>query len=406
MAIIKSLLDSDLYKLTQMQAVFHQFPKVEVKYKFVCRNDWDTVKSFPIEEIKKEIKKLTKLKFTNEEIEYLKSLNLFKEDFLNYLKKFKLSFSAIKIDPSESISSDLELTISGLWLETILFEVPVLAIINELYSRRYSESVLSWNIGVEKLCKNIKLINVNNAIKDKKIQFIEFGTRRRYSFEWQEYVIKNLKKAVPENLIGTSNVYFAKKYNLKPIGTMAHEWIQAGLSFVPTKDAQIFMLDKWRMEYPDKLKTALTDTFGLDAFLNDFDKIFMEHYNGLRQDSGDPFEFINKVYNHYVNNGCDIKHQKLLFSDNLDFKLAYKILNYKPTLRYKKVREPINFDFDILFGIGTHLTNNLLIPPLNIVIKMVECNGQPVCKLSDSLGKEICDDENYLNYVKEVFGKK
>ncbi len=402
--IIQSLLNTDLYKLTQMQAVFHQFPKVEVKYKFICRNNPETLNSFPINRIKKEIKKLTKLRFTDEEINYLKSLDLFKDDFLNYLKTFKLSFSNIKIHKryffhDNRINIIPDITISGLWLETILFEVPLLAIINELYFENYDQLILNFKIGFEKLYEDIKLIQRNNR-KNIQIKFIEFGTRRRFSSLWQEKVIERLKDIVPENLIGTSNVYFAKKFGLKPMGTMAHEWIQAGLVLAPsTREAQSYMLNKWLEEYQDKLSfIALTDTFGVDAFLKDFsDKKLNETYTGLRQDSGDPKDWLQKICLFHNHNKTFLESQKrtLIFSDNLDFEKCYDILKNckKNLLKY----------FNIIFGIGTHLTNNLLRKPLNIVIKLVECNNNPVCKLSDDTGKETYEDIDYLNYVKEVF---
>lgn len=393
MSIIKSMLDQDFYKLSMMQAVFHQFPKVEVKYKFVCRNDRITVENFPIKKIKKEISALTRLRFTKEEINYLRSLNLFKEDFLDYLKTFKLSFSAITIN--EGIWGGIRLTISGLWLETILFEVPVLAIINELYFRKYdNDRILSSKIGIEKLFKDITLIQKNNKANNE-IQFMEFGTRRRHSHKWQMFIINQLKTHIPENLIGTSNVYFAKKFGLKPMGTMAHEWIQAGLALAPiTREAQTYMLHKWIKEYPDKLKVALTDTFGFDAFLKDFDNTLSGHYDGLRQDSGDPKEWLCKLHDFYKSkiDICEYSKRTLIFSDNLNFEKCYDVLNhmYAP-------------EYNIIFGIGTYLTNNLLRSPLNIVIKMVECDFQPVCKLSDSSGKEICENKDYLEYVREVF---
>ncbi len=196
------------------------------------------------------------------------------------------------------------------------------------------------------------------------------------------------------NFIGTSNVYFAKKYNLKPIGTMAHEWIMAGQGQedVSLRNSQKAMLQAWCNEYRGDLGIALSDTLGVDAFLEDFDLYFAKLYDGIRHDSGDPDVWARKVICHYSKLGVEPKTKTLVFSDGLTFETAAKIYN-----KFK-------FAAKVSFGIGTNLTNDFEdITPLQIVMKIVKCNGLPVAKISDSPDKGMCNDKEYLTYLKKVF---
>lgn len=388
--IINSLLDTDYYKLTMMQAVFHQFPYTIVEYEFKCRTPGVDLSTYA-EQIKEEIDHLGELIFKTDEINYLSSQGIFQNDFLSYLKTFKLVpwFVKIKTDP-------FELRIKGLWLHTILFETPILAIISEIYCKKklkidqllspdkpgsYGNSMLKHNYW-----RTLKL-------KDGNIKFADFGTRRRYSKEWQSKVIKWFFENSPNNFVGTSNVHFAKEYNLKSIGTMAHEWLQSGQSLTPNglETSQKYTLIKWLDEYNGKLGIALTDVINMDCFLKDFVLSFAEAYQGCRQDSGDPFIWGNQLIAHYQNLDIDPMTKTAVFSDGLTFD--------KMILINDCFKDRIN----CMFGIGTNLTNDVGIEPLQIVIKMVSCDGKPVAKISDSPGKGMCRDKNYLKKLKKAY---
>ena len=230
----------------------------------------------------------------------------------------------------------------------------------------------------------------NNGFK-----FSEFGTRRRFSFKWQDKVINILKKKIPKScFVGTSNVYFAKKYDILAVGTNAHEYYQVGqaLDKVRLAESQKFMLQSWVNEYRGDLGIALSDTLGTDKFLKDFDLYFAKLYDGIRHDSGNPIEWGYKVINHYKKLRINPMTKTLLFSDSLDFDKAYKI--------YKEFKNQTN----VTFGIGTFIMNDFkpIAKPLNIVMKLQSVNGKPVAKLSDDEGKTICEDKEFLHYLKIV----
>jgi len=373
--IINTLLDTDFYKFTQQQFVYHQFPDVEVEYKFICRDDVDLSNLYLL--IKKEIDHLCDLKFEKYQIEYLESLGYFKPDYLKYLESFQLNKNHIRIT-----KNPFTITIKGNWTETILFETPVLAIISELYC---INRTTSFN-GFTKLSEKIELI------KNEDIKFADFGTRRRYGSHWQLTVLEELINEVPNQFVGTSNVEFSRKLNMEPIGTMAHEILQSGQSLSPNLEYfQEFIMQLWLEEYNGELGIVLTDVINMDSFLYDFYEQLVEKYQGCRQDSGDPFEWGDKLLTHYYNNDIDPKEKIAVFSDGLDFGKMIQINNY--------FKNSIN----CLFGIGTNLTNDVGVKPLNIVIKMIKCNDKPVAKISDSPGKEICIDEKFLKKLKEIF---
>jgi nicotinate phosphoribosyltransferase len=387
--MICSLLDNDLYKLTQMQAVLHQFPGANVEYRFVCRSpDIDFSKAFPL--IKDSIRRLCDLTFFPDELDYLSSLRVFKPDFIDFLRTFRLQERYLHL--SADSSGPLNLTIAGPWLQTILFEVPLLAIISESYchSRIIDTTAYDKNItcGMGKL--STKLSDLKARFLPSEFKFVDFGTRRRFGFNWHKFVVDQCRHSY--NFYGTSNLYFAKEYNLRSMGTMAHEWPQAGQSLTHVADSQKLMLQKWADEYRGNLGIALSDTVGVDAFIRDFDLYFAKLFNGCRQDSGDPVQWAAKILLMYNRLGIDPKTKTIVFSDGLSLPEAVKI--------YKTVHS----DFGrVLFGIGTNLTNDFDLPALNMVIKMVSCNGRPVAKISDSPGKTICDDEKYLAYLKSQF---
>jgi len=384
--IINSLLDNDFYKFTMMQGVLHHFPDVDAEYTFNCRTGDVNISEY-VDEINAELENLCSLMFHSEELNYLKSIPFFTKDFIDFLSLFKLNMDHVKITPG--IDGALSIKIEGSWLLTILFEVPLLSIVNEVYFRNIVR-VPDYKGARNLLDKKIDVIMDNREI----FKFADFGTRRRHSFSWQDKVIKHLtEKLDPENFTGTSNVYFAMKYNIKPIGTMAHEWIMAGQAIgVKLHNSQKFMLQKWTDEYRGDLGIALTDTIGMDAFLNDFDLYFAKLYDGVRQDSGDPVTFGNRIIEHYEKMGVDPKSKTIVFSDSLDFQRAADLAREF----YGRIK--------VSFGIGTNLMNDFPgIEPLSIVIKMSRCNGYPVAKISDSPEKIMCDDKEFLGYLKKVF---
>lgn len=380
--IIKSLLDTDTYKLTMGQVALRQFPTVNVKYEFKCRNK-ATWTEHIVNEIRLELANFSRLRFSEDELRYLRSLEFIKDDYVDFLRLYQpnINHLSVIIDSSKQ----LKITVDGPWYLTIFWEVPLLAIVNEVYFRNGVASPTFYG-GESRLDKKIETLSNND------VPVAEFGTRRRFSSEWQRKVVKRLSEEL-KSFCGTSNMLLAKDLNVPPIGTMAHEFLQVGQALdVPLIDSQKRMLQAWIDEYRGMLGVALTDIVGFDAFLRDFDKHFANSYVGLRHDSGDPKEWADKAIAHYESLGIDPKSKVLVFSDGLNAGLASELKMY------------VNNRAQVMFGIGTNLTNDFSnITPLQIVMKIVECNGMPVAKLSDSPGKSMCNDEEYVTYLKKVF---
>ena len=391
--IINSLLDTDLYKFTMMQVVLHQFPGAQVEYRFKCRNPGVDLARH-VAEIREEIRGLCTLQFKDVELAYLRSMRFVKSDFVDFLGLMRLNEKYIQVTALPH--GEIDITIKGPWLHTIMFEIPVLAIVNEVYFR-HSHIRLDMNEGRRRLEKKVFQLKEANR-GDLKIA--DYGTRRRYSKEWHEEVLRTLVaelNAGPAGqFAGTSNVLFAMKLGVTPLGTMAHEYLQACQALGPRlRDSQVFAFDRWAREYRGDLGIALSDVYGMSAFLRDFDMFFCKLFDGARHDSGDPFAWGERLLAHYRNNRVDPNSKTLIFSDGLTVPKTIEL--------YHQFRGRCQ----LAFGIGTNLTNDLGDPPdhvpLQIVIKMVRCNGQPVAKLSDTPSKNMCDDENYLAYLRQVF---
>jgi nicotinate phosphoribosyltransferase len=378
--MIHSLLDTDLYKLTMWQAALHQFPTITVKYEFKCRNHADWTPAL-VDEIAHEIAKFCELRFSSDELDYLRSFSFFKEGFLSFLSLYKPNPEHIRIALE---GGEMRIDVEGPWFLTIPFEVPVLAIVNEVYFRNRT----SLNQSAQE-----RLHRKKEALKQASgFTLVDFGTRRRFSMEWHEKVVSELKE-LPV-FAGTSNVELARKFKLRPIGTMAHEFMMVGQARndVPLVRSQHSMLQAWVDEYRGDLGIALTDTLGIDAFLRDFDLYFAKLYDGLRHDSGDPLWWAEKVLKHYESLGIDPRTKTLVFSDGLS-----------PT-KALEIAEALKGRAKLSFGIGTNLTNDMEgVEPLQIVMKIVEANGKPVAKVSDSPGKGMCKDEAFLDYLRKVF---
>jgi len=387
--IIQSLLDTDIYKFSMMQVVLHQFPGAEVEYRFRCRSEDVDLRPI-VEPLQAEIEHLCSLKLSDEELEFMAGERYFKRDFIEFLRLFQLQSRFVQVQASEeNANGGIELTIRGPWLHTILFEVPLLAIISELYlSHVHPDHDLDE--GRRRLSEKIKQVQALGQADA--FIFADFGTRRRFSRDWQDEVTATLAREIPDSLRGTSNVRLAMQLDLVPIGTMAHEFIQAAQALGPRlAETQRFAFEVWAREYRGDLGIALSDTYSLKAFLRDFDLYFCKLFDGARQDSGDPMAWGEAMIAHYEHHRIDPTSKRLVFSDSLDIPRAVEI--------WERFRERIN----VSFGIGTNLTNDTGVDPLNIVIKMTRCNGQPVVKLSDSPGKVVSTDQAYLAWVRQAF---
>jgi nicotinate phosphoribosyltransferase len=388
--IINSLLETDLYKFSMGQAIYHHFPGYETTWSFKCRNKDVVFTKEMVDEIKNQIKMYCELRFKEEELEYLSSIQWFKKSYVDFLRLWHPRFE----DFTFGTDSDCGLTIetNGTWLNTSMYEIPTLAIVNEVYFRMkydYDKLLLSFKERLED--KVNKLVSGEYNIG----AFSEFGIRRRLSAEAQELAIKELMKAKykESTFVGTSNVYLAKKLNTKPVGTMAHEWImcvgQGNHKHNPAY-SNWYALDAWVKEYGVLNGTALTDTITTDCFLRDFKLTYATLFSGVRHDSGSPFEWGDKMIAHYESLGIDPKSKTLLFSDSLDFKKADEINSYFKD----KVK--------VAFGIGTYIANDTDVDALNIVMKTTACNGMDVAKISDVEGKGMCKNPDYVHYLRRT----
>jgi nicotinate phosphoribosyltransferase len=385
--IITSLLDTDLYKFSMMQVVLHHFPAAQVEYRYKCRTP-DINLSDYLDEIRTEIHALCQLHFTDKELEYLRSLRFIKSDFVDFLGLFRLPEKCISVELGDQ-PGELDIQVKGPWLHTILFEIPVLAIVNEVYFRNVCRQP-AWEEGRKRLQSKMSLVLDDPALRDFRVA--EYGTRRRFSKQWHEEVLITMKAQMGKHFAGTSNVYFAMKHGVTPLGTMGHEYLQACQALGPRlRDSQVYALEVWAKEYRGDLGIALSDVYGMDAFLRDFDMYFCKLFDGARHDSGDPFVWGDRLLAHYEQNRTDPRVKTLVFSDALTIPRAIDLAKYFAG----RCR--------VSFGIGTNLTNDLGHQPLQIVMKMVRCNGQPVAKVSDAPEKTMCDDPAYLAYLRQVF---
>ncbi|MBR2586864.1 nicotinate phosphoribosyltransferase [Candidatus Saccharibacteria bacterium] len=383
--IIVSLLDSDLYKWNMNQVMFHKHTDLVGKYIFKCRTPDVYFTQEMYKEICEQVDHLCTLTYRPEELDYLRSIRFIKPDYVEFLRLWRplRDYVKIRLGPGGVLS----IVVEGPLFSAMQFEIYLLAIVNEVYFRMnpgcdYIDLCVS---AVRKLDKKIDMLN--SGIYD--FKFAEFGTRRRFSREWQSEVISRLKRKT-DAMVGTSNVYFAWKYNLTPIGTYAHEFVQMyqGIPSIPLAYTNKAAMADWYDEYRGDNGTALTDTVTTDLFLLDFNRAMVNNYTGVRHDSGDPIAWGEKVIKHYESYGVDPKTKLLLFSDSLDFDRAQEIYNH--------FRDRAK----VSFGIGTFLTNDTNARPLNIVIKLQEVNGNPVAKLSDAPGKAMCQDPEYLEYLR------
>lgn len=385
---VQNLLDTDFYKLSMMQAVLHNYPNTEVEFEFRCRNAED-LRPY-LAEIRHQIERLAEIEVTADQLSFLERIPFLKADFIRFLSLFRFNLRYVQTSIEDG---QLCIRLRGPWLHVILFEVPLLAIVSEVRNRyRYREVLLEQ--ASERLYQKLDWLKAEASPAELQgFQLADFGTRRRFSYRVQEEMVHILKRDFPGRFVGTSNVHLAREYDLKPIGTMAHEWLMAHQQLGPRLiDSQGAALDCWVREYRGLLGIALTDCITMDAFLTDFDLYFAKLFDGLRHDSGDPLVWAEKAIAHYQKLGIDPMSKTLVFSDGLTLPNALAL--------YRALHERINLSF----GIGTNLTCDIPgVEPMSIVIKMTACNGQPVAKISDAPGKTQCHDDNFVAYLRHVF---
>ncbi|MES2742001.1 MAG: nicotinate phosphoribosyltransferase [Pseudomonadota bacterium] len=388
--IVKSLLETDLYKFTMWQALLHSHPDSQTEYAFVCRN----TPAYPLAELEadvnRELDHVCSLAFADDELAYLRGLRFMKSDFIDFLAVFRFQRKFIT---AQADGDALRIVAKGPQVHVMGFEIYVLYIVNELYFRRFDQ-VACLSEARRRLKAKVAALHAFGAEPGAlhPFEFFDFGVRRRFSGDWHDEVVATFAREVPRYFKGTSNVYLAKKYGLVPIGTMAHEYLQSYQAFgVRLRDFQKAALEDWVQEYRGDLGTALTDVVGMDAFLADFDLYFAKLFDGLRHDSGDPVLWGEKALAHYAALRLDTHTKRLVFSDGLDLPTALSL--------YRHFADRCMTGF----GIGTNLTNDTGVAPLNIVMKLMWCNGQPVAKLSDSTGKTLCKDETFLAYLRQIF---
>lgn len=390
--IIKGLTDLDFYKCSMAQGALHQFPNAMVRYGFKCRNNVD-LRPFA-KQIREEIDRLGDLRATNEEIAFLEKIRYMKPSFISYFSRLQLRPDLVTVRPGKE---NLEIeTEPAPWTDTIWFETMILGIVSEIYYRE-TYPVPDLAGARANLMEKIQLVQEAQNAEEKMIfRLIEFGTRRRFSADWQEEVTRTLKENIPNNLFGTSNLRLARLLDLRPIGTMAHEWLQAGQATnVRLSESQKYALECWVQEYRGDLGIALSDIFGMDAFLADFDLYFAKLFDGARHDSGDPRNWTEKLIAHYKNFHIDPRTKAAVYSDGLDIPKALSLWQeFEPQIKTS-------------FGIGTNLTCDIpKIQALQIVMKMFECNGQPVAKVSDVAGKGMCRDAEFEAYLQSMIRRK
>ncbi|WP_435954367.1 nicotinate phosphoribosyltransferase [Dryocola sp. BD626] len=384
--ILQTLLDTDAYKLHMQQAVFHRYHDVSVAAEFRCRGD--DLLGIYADAIRQQVDEMQHLTLSDEEFAWLEGLPFFEADYLAWLRNFRYDPTQVEIINNKG---HLDIRLSGPWREVIMWEVPLLAVISEVVHQHRSPGVTPAMALAHLETKLAQFRELTADVDLASFRLMDFGTRRRFSREVQEAIVERLRQE--PWFIGTSNYDLARRLNLTPMGTQAHEWFQAHQQISPVlANSQRAALEAWLDEYPHQLGIALTDCITMDAFLRDFGPAFAQQYQGLRHDSGDPFEWGEKAIAHYEQLGINPMTKVLVFSDNLDLPKAIEL--------YKHFASRVNLSF----GIGTRLTCDIpQVKPLNIVIKLVECNGKPVAKLSDSPGKTICHDKAFVRALRKAF---
>lgn len=384
---LNSILDNDFYKFTMQHAVIKLFPKAEVRYGFINRGKHKFPSGFS-DLLRKSVDAMADLRLTKDEKNYLSQHCPYLDPtYLDFLQGYKYDPSEVQITQN---GSNLEVTIEGFWYRTILWEVPLMSLISELFYK--SNHLIRLN---DKSIKNNTKSKIQNYTK-LGVSVLEFGTRRRHSYEVHSLVNETLRTSGSESFIGTSNVHFAMINNKRPLGTHAHEWFMFHAAQYGFKMANLISLEHWTQVYGGDLGIALTDTYTTDIFFNQFDKKYSKLFDGVRHDSGDPIAFAKKIISHYTKMGIDPKSKVIVFSDSLNFE------------KVKIISDFCKDKIKMSFGIGTNFTNDAGLPSMNMVIKLTETKPehtywQGVVKLSDEKNKNTGTPE-MIALAKEVLG--
>ncbi|WP_234110756.1 nicotinate phosphoribosyltransferase [Chryseobacterium sp. R2A-55] len=374
---LNSILDNDFYKITMQNAVIKQFPNEKVKYQFINRGEHHFPDGFA-DELRRAVNAMAELKLTKAEKQFLKETCPYLDmPYLDFLAGYHYDPAEVHISQS---GNHLEVTVEGEWYRAILWEVPLLALISELHYEMKHLERDSNEVIIQRTMEKAEQLNRLG------VTFAEFGTRRRHSYHVHDIVVEALVKTKNSKFIGSSNMHFAMKYGVKPIGTHAHEWFMFHAAEYGFKMANALSLEHWVDVYRGDLGVALSDTYTTDVFFQQFDKKFAKLFDGVRHDSGDPIEFANKTIRHYQENGINPLFKYIIFSDALNLEKVEEITN--------ACRDRIG----ISFGIGTNLTNDVGLQPMNIVMKLVAAKSAhgdwtPTVKLSDEKGKYTGDPE-------------
>ena len=383
--IIETLMDTDRYKLSMQKAFLHHHPGAYARYRFKCRTAGAAIGKY-VDEIREQVRHLDSLNFTRDELDYIGKIPSLAGDYVDFLRIFRLDSRMVAI---ENWAGELTIEAEGPIVYVMPFELYILPIVEEVWFRNEYPD-LDYSEGRRRL--EAKIAFIQNGKDLEGFRYADFGGRRRASRNWHDETVARQARALPGRFIGTSNMWLAMKHGIAPIGTMAHEYLQAFQALGPRLvDSQKAALETWVKEFRGDLGTALTDVVGMDAFLRDMDLYFAKLFDGFRHDSGCPYEWTRKLTARLKELNIDPRTKTAVYSDGLTMETAATI--------YRSVRDSIN----AMFGIGTHLTNDCGHAPLNLVMKMLACNGQPVAKVSDSQGKGMCDNEDYLNYLMQVF---
>jgi nicotinate phosphoribosyltransferase len=375
--IIKHLTDNDLYKFTTQNAIHKLYPDAIAKYEYINRGNTKFPNGFDLE-LHREINQMSLLALSKESEMFIrKKCYYFDPSYVELLKEYRFDPGEVNISLA---NGNLKVEIEGYWYRTVLWEVPILAIISELYNQMNK----NHPVNAEKNAKEKAL-----KLKELKAEYSDFGTRRRFSFEVHDKVIEVLKLYSGEYFKGTSNVYLAMKHNLTPIGTHPHEWFMFHAAKYGYEKANVQALDAWVDAYQGDLGIALTDTYTTDVFFKGFSARHARVFDGLRWDSGDPIEFTDKAINYYESMNIDPQSKTIVYSDALDLK------------KIEKIKKHVNKRIHDVYGVGTYLTNDVGVIPLNNVIKMTYVKNttgeefKPAIKLSDS-------KEKFTGDIKEI----
>ncbi|QYR09622.1 nicotinate phosphoribosyltransferase [Prevotella sp. Rep29] len=398
--IITHFTDDDLYKMSMCCAVIDNFPRAQVKYEFVDRNHTVYPEGFA-DELNRQVEALEGVVITDEEVDFMRRKCYYiPEWFYRYLRGFRFSHHWVKAWQDDE--GYLHIEFEGNWSDTILLEVKVLAIISELYYIMTGQTdKLDYDVYYKKsYAKAERLLEAGCVYSD-------FGTRRRASFEAEDTVVRAMKDCQNSRqwegrFVGTSNVYLAMKHDLLPVGTMAHEFVCAIGGMYGPQMANNIAMNAWRNTFRGALGTYLYDSFGWDIFSMNFSEDFANLFKGLRVDSGDNYEQLQKIVAKYKSLGIDSRSKQVIFSNALDTDRAIEIQQYA-----KDLCQPS-------FGIGTHFTNDFEgIKPMNIVIKLVAAKiteswrfYNDTCKLSEDKGKHTGKPEVIQRFMDAIhFGE-